>query len=98
MTEAFKPLDGGQFLPLGRLLRTSLLRRLDPEIVQAELLAQIAAFKQMFGRAKKILASELMYARDMGEDEASEFLENLLDEIARGRIGKPAPVDEVLVD
>jgi predicted glycoside hydrolase/deacetylase ChbG (UPF0249 family) len=38
-------------MPLGRLLRASLLRRLDPEIVQAELLAQIAAFKQMFGRA-----------------------------------------------
>lgn len=51
LTMHFKPLDGGQFLPLGRLLRTSLLRRLDPEIIQAELLAQIAAFRQMFNRA-----------------------------------------------
>lgn len=51
LTMHFKPLDGGQFLPLGRLLRASLLRRLDPEIVHAELLAQIAAFRQMFGRA-----------------------------------------------
>ena len=45
LTMHFKPLNGGQFLPLGRLLRASLLRRLDPEIVQAELLAQITAFR-----------------------------------------------------
>lgn len=51
LTMHFQPLDGGQFLPLGRLLRASLLRRLDPEIAQAELLAQIAAFKQLFARA-----------------------------------------------
>ena len=51
LTMHFRPLDGGQFLPLGRLLRTSLMRRLDAEIVHAELLAQIAAFRQMFGRA-----------------------------------------------
>lgn len=51
LTMHFKPLDGGQFLPLGRLLRTSLLRQLDPEIIQAELLAQIDAFKQIFNRA-----------------------------------------------
>lgn len=51
LTMHFKPLDGGQFWPLSRLLRASLLRRLDPEIVQAELLAQIAAFQQMFNRA-----------------------------------------------
>lgn len=50
LTMHFKPFDGGQFLPLGRLLRTSLLRQLDAEIVHAELLAQIAAFRQMFGR------------------------------------------------
>lgn len=51
LTMHFKPLDGGQFWPLSRLLRASLLRRLDPEIVQAELLAQISAFRQMFNRA-----------------------------------------------
>ncbi len=55
LTMHFKPLDGGQFLPLGRLLRASLLRRLDPEIVHAELLAQIAAFRQMVGRAPDYL-------------------------------------------
>lgn len=34
--------------------------------------------KQMFSRAKKILSSELMYALDMGEDEAETFLDDLL--------------------
>jgi CarD family transcriptional regulator len=34
--------------------------------------------KQMFTRAKKILASELMYALEMGEDEAEAHLDELL--------------------
>ena len=34
--------------------------------------------KQMFTRAKKILASELMYALEMGEEEAEEHLDELL--------------------
>jgi len=35
--------------------------------------------KQMFTRAKKILASELMYALDMEEKEAEEYLDDLLE-------------------
>jgi CarD family transcriptional regulator len=38
--------------------------------------------KQMFTRAKKILASELMYALEMDEDGAEEHLDNLLLESA----------------
>ena len=34
--------------------------------------------KQMFVKAKKILASELMYAKDMDEEEAAEWLEGVL--------------------
>ena len=34
--------------------------------------------KQMYTRAKKILASELMYALEMGEEEAEEHLDELL--------------------
>jgi CarD family transcriptional regulator len=34
--------------------------------------------KQMFTRAKKILSSELMYALDMDEGEAEEYLDQLL--------------------
>jgi CarD family transcriptional regulator len=35
----------------------------------------------MFSKAKKILASELMYARDINEEEATVYLEELLTEI-----------------
>jgi CarD family transcriptional regulator len=34
--------------------------------------------KQMFVKAKKILASELMYAKDMDEDEAADWLDGVL--------------------
>jgi CarD family transcriptional regulator len=34
--------------------------------------------KQMFVKAKKILASELMYAKDMEEDEAAAWLDEVL--------------------
>jgi CarD family transcriptional regulator len=37
--------------------------------------------KQMFGRVKKILASELMYAKQMGEDEAAAYLELVLKQV-----------------
>ena len=50
LTMHFKPVDGGMFLPFAKLLRAGLLRRLDPEIIGAELLVQLAAFKQLFGR------------------------------------------------
>lgn len=51
LTMHFKPLRGGLFPPVAAMLRTSLLRKLDIEIVQAELNAQIAAFITLFGRA-----------------------------------------------
>lgn len=51
LTMHFSPLDGGMFLPLSRLLRASLLRRLDPEMIRAEIAAQLAAFAERFGRA-----------------------------------------------
>jgi predicted glycoside hydrolase/deacetylase ChbG (UPF0249 family) len=51
LTMHFQPLDGGMFLPLPKLLRAGLLRRLDPEIIHAELIVQLAAFNELFGRA-----------------------------------------------
>jgi chitin disaccharide deacetylase len=51
LTMHFQPLDGGMFLSFQRLLRAGLLRRLDPEIIQAELRVQLTAFKDLFGRA-----------------------------------------------
>ena len=40
--------------------------------------------KQMFVKAKKILASELMYAKDMNEEEAAAWLDDVL-----SRAGQP---------
>jgi predicted glycoside hydrolase/deacetylase ChbG (UPF0249 family) len=51
LTMHFRPLNGGLFLPHPAMLRSSLLRRLDPGLIEDELLAQLAAFKELFGRA-----------------------------------------------
>jgi predicted glycoside hydrolase/deacetylase ChbG (UPF0249 family) len=50
LTMHFRPLDGDMFLPFPKLLRAGLARRLDPEIVHAEVAMQLAAFQEMFGR------------------------------------------------
>ena len=44
--------------------------------------------KQMYVKAKKILASELMYAKNMSEDEALEWLEETLTEGAKPKAAK----------
>jgi CarD family transcriptional regulator len=46
--------------------------------------------KQMYTRAKKILASELMYALELGEDEAEAHLDELLLESANGKLAVAA--------
>lgn len=51
LTMHFRPLDGGLFLPFPKLLRAGLSRRLDPEIIRAELMIQFATFADLFGRA-----------------------------------------------
>lgn len=51
LTMHFRPVDGGMFPAFPKLLRAGLLRRLDPEMIHAELLVQLATFKEMFGRA-----------------------------------------------
>jgi chitin disaccharide deacetylase len=50
LTMHFRPIDGGMFPALAKLLRAGLFRRLDPEIIHAELMVQLAAFNEMFGR------------------------------------------------
>ncbi len=50
LTMHFKPVDGGLFLPFPKLLRLGLMRRLDGEIIHAELMVQLAAFREAFGR------------------------------------------------
>src|SRR6266404_2734933 len=51
LTMHFRPTDGGMFVAFPKLLRAGLLRRLDPEIIHAELKMQLAAFNELFGRA-----------------------------------------------
>jgi chitin disaccharide deacetylase len=50
LTLHFRPLDGGMFPPFPRLLRAGLLRQIDPEIVQAEVVMQLSTFRDLFGR------------------------------------------------
>jgi len=51
LTMHYQPLDGGMFPAFPKLLRAGLLGRLDPEIIRAELMVQLTAFSEMFGRA-----------------------------------------------
>jgi chitin disaccharide deacetylase len=51
LTMHFRPTDGGVFWPFPKLLRAGVMRRLDVEMIQAELLEQLTAFKDLFGRA-----------------------------------------------
>jgi predicted glycoside hydrolase/deacetylase ChbG (UPF0249 family) len=51
LTMHFSPTDGGMFPRFPKLLRAGLLRRLDPEIVRAELRVQFETFGELFGRA-----------------------------------------------
>jgi len=41
--------------------------------------------KQMFVKAKKILASELMYAKGLDEDAAAVWLDDVLEEVVTPR-------------
>ena len=60
----------GDIYELAEVVRNLALREQDKGLSTGE--------KQMFTRAKKILASELMYALEMGEDEAEAHLDTLL--------------------
>jgi predicted glycoside hydrolase/deacetylase ChbG (UPF0249 family) len=51
LTMPFRPLKDGEFLKLGRLMQAAVLRRLDTEMLRAEIAAQIAAFTDMVGKA-----------------------------------------------
>lgn len=49
LTMHYRPLLDGLFLPLGKMLRAGALRRLDAEMIQGEVSAQIAKFTTLFG-------------------------------------------------
>jgi CarD family transcriptional regulator len=60
----------GDILELAEVVRNLSLRDREKGLSTGE--------KQMFVKAKKILASELMYAKDMDEEEAAEWLDGVL--------------------
>ncbi len=64
----------GDIFELAEVVRNLSIREGDKGLSTGE--------KQMFGKAKKILTSELMYAKDMSEDQADEYLEDMLARIA----------------
>jgi CarD family transcriptional regulator len=71
----------GDVLELAEVVRNLALRDHEKGLSTGE--------KQMFVKAKKILASELMYAKSMDEDECAEWLEEVLAEAPAGK--KKAP-------
>jgi CarD family transcriptional regulator len=68
----------GDIYELAEVVRNLALRETEKGLSTGE--------KQMFTRAKKILASELMYALDKDEEEAEAYLDDLLAESANGKL------------
>jgi CarD family transcriptional regulator len=71
----------GDILELAEVVRNLSLRDNEKGLSTGE--------KQMFVKAKKILASELMYAKGMDEDECAEWLDGVL--AGAGPNGKKRP-------
>lgn len=63
-------LKTGDIFEVAEVVRNLAIRHADKGLSTGE--------KQMFTKAKRILASELMYARDLNEEEATAFLEEVL--------------------
>jgi predicted glycoside hydrolase/deacetylase ChbG (UPF0249 family) len=51
LTMHFRPLEGGLFLPHTTMLRRGLMGRLDRELIRTEVMEQLTAFADLFGRA-----------------------------------------------
>ena len=66
----------GDILELAEVVRNLALRDHEKGLSTGE--------KQMYVKAKKILASELMYAKDMDEDQAAVWLDEVLANPAKG--------------
>jgi CarD family transcriptional regulator, regulator of rRNA transcription len=73
----------GDILELAEVVRNLALRDHEKGLSTGE--------KQMYVKAKKILASELMYAKDLTEDDAHAWLEEVLANPAKGKRAKAKP-------
>ena len=72
----------GDILELAEVVRNLSLRDHEKGLSTGE--------KQMYVKAKKILASELMYAKAMDEDQASAWLDEVLSDVGAGGNGSKA--------
>ncbi|HEX8743896.1 MAG TPA: CarD family transcriptional regulator [Thermoleophilaceae bacterium] len=72
----------GDVFELAEVVRNLAIREADKGLSTGE--------KQMYTRAKKILASELMYALDKEEEDAEEYLESCISDAHAERNGEPA--------
>jgi CarD family transcriptional regulator len=72
----------GDVMELAEVVRNLAIRESEKGLSTGE--------KQMYTRAKKILASELMYALEMEEDEAEQHLDSLIEDAHAGRVGVAA--------
>ena len=79
----------GDVFELAEVVRNLAIREADKGLSTGE--------KQMYTRAKKILASELMYALEMEEDEAEEHLEELIEDAHAERTGAVAGVARTVI-
>ena len=73
----------GDILELAEVVRNLALRDHEKGLSTGE--------KQMYVKAKKILASELMYAKDLSEDDAHAWLEEVLANPVKTRRAKAKP-------
>ena len=73
----------GDILELAEVVRNLALRDHEKGLSTGE--------KQMYVKAKKILASELMYAKEMSEEQAAEWLDEVVARPATKRAGKTKP-------
>ena len=78
-------LKTGDIFEVAEVVRNLSVRHADKGLSTGE--------KQMFSKAKKILASELMYARNLSEDDANLFLDGILGEVNGGRVPPTIPVE-----
>ena len=73
----------GDILELAEVVRNLALRDHEKGLSTGE--------KQMYVKAKRILASELMYAKNMSEEQAADWLEEVLANPAKGKKAKAKP-------
>jgi CarD family transcriptional regulator len=80
-------LKTGDIFEVAEVVRNLSMRHAEKDLATGE--------KQMFTKAKKILASEIMYARDLSEDKAIALLDGVLGDTHASRQELVDPIPEL---